>query len=103
MGLFNILDIQGLVCQIVLKVEESDKWVRRAYPSSANFVKQIYNVIRIANKSHSDDFIKSIWNECALSKAVAFLWELAQDQPPTLDNVESIDVILRKKVYAISY
>lgn len=45
-----------------------------------------------------DNFFKRMWLRCVPLKVAVFVWELAEDKIPILDNLASKGVVLRSDI-----
>lgn len=67
--------------------ERSDKWVWLRDPSGAYSVRFAYSWIHNSDYSASKNFHKKLWSCGAPLKVKGFVWKLAQDRIPTVQNL----------------
>lgn len=88
-------DLQVLVEHAGLKGEGTDRWVWKKDPSEQYTVSSAYKWLRLTDISGSEDFYDELWGGKAPLKVKDFVWKLAQDRIPSLQNLVKRKVTLQ--------
>lgn len=88
-------ELQVLVEHAGLTGEGTDRWVWKKDPSEQYTVSSAYKWLRLTDISGSEDFYDELWRGKAPLKVKGFVWKLAQDRIPSLQNLVKRTVTLQ--------